>query len=227
VLAFVYAFLPGDDEVRKAALDDAWARLFAPAENGGTLSVASEVDGAEVFVDTIRVGETPLPFALTGVLPGEHVVEVKKAGHEPLRSQPAVGVGEEVELYALLAPEENDPAVPVVEPSPPLDLADLPVFVIGAGTFFVAAGGIAALWGMAENLRRNAEVDRLLVAEGQYYDRSVDVTDASDAAALARSHGIIEGQEVPFWSLVGGSVTFGLGAIVIGGGVVLMRLEGE
>lgn len=69
--------------LRLAALAAAAARLAlaAPEEPRTTLHVTSHPEGAAVFVDTVNRGVTPL--FLTGIPPGQHLVQAEKDGFEP------------------------------------------------------------------------------------------------------------------------------------------------
>lgn len=65
----------------------------------GRIRVTSTCEGCEVLVDGATVGETPLADTLP-VAPGDHVVEVRRAGHQPVRAEVNVGVAEQEEVTA-------------------------------------------------------------------------------------------------------------------------------
>jgi hypothetical protein len=227
VLGYVYAFLPGDPDVRQAAIDDAFARLFTPEEHGGALYVASEVDGAEVWIDSMLVGETPLAVPLRGVLPGEHVVDVKKAGHVPLRSRPTIGAGEAAEIYAVLPPEENEAPVPVVTPPEPLRVGFIATNMGFVGGALMVLGGIAVLYGAIDNLGRNGERELVLEAARRYEAGDADITEANTASVVARGQSAIEGSTIPYVVGMSGGILAGFGLLMVTGSATLFALGAE
>lgn len=227
VLSYVYASLPSTSAAREIALDDVWARLFTPAESGGTLHVVSEVEGAEIYVDTMRVKEHSGEARLRGLAAGDHLVEVNKPGHEPLTSQATVAVGEEVEVYALLAPVENDPVVPVIVPKPRMRLDGVGYSMAATGTLLFVVSSGALIYGVSENLQRNAIKTELQLYDRLYRSGDYDITNANDAARVARLQSQVSDNLVPIGATVGGGVLALLGAVMVSGALTLFALGEE
>jgi len=214
VQSYVYASLPGDARARQTALDDAWARLFTPTKAGGALHIVSELEDAVVSVDALAVPLRGGEAQLRGLLPGDHVVEVSRLGHETLRSRATIVVGEEVEVYELLAPVENDPPVPVVVPAPPLQLGGIATNMVFTGGALLVGGSVAMGYGVLENLRRNGVTAQLRDIDADYRARDYDITNANDAS-------------VPFGAALGGVIFMGLGGLMMSGGLTLFALGAE
>lgn len=77
----------------------------------GTISVTTTPADAEVYLDGERVStSTSSPFVLTGVEPGEHLVEIRKAGFQTWATPVTVRSGEPLTLPAVvLAPAAGQP----------------------------------------------------------------------------------------------------------------------
>jgi hypothetical protein len=69
--------------------------------NEGTLRVTSNVIGSEVYIDDERLGPAPQDKALSA---GEHVVEVRKPGHETFSETVVVSAAERITVAAELLP---------------------------------------------------------------------------------------------------------------------------
>jgi hypothetical protein len=72
----------------------------------GTIRVAANIAGAEVFVDRQRRGVTPLD-ALEVPAPATYVLQVTRRGYTPFRARVAVPPGGEVEVTARLTREAS------------------------------------------------------------------------------------------------------------------------
>ncbi len=72
------------DGAAQPDLDDAVVRLVAPDRWVGVVDVKAVEAGAEVRIDGVRVGTTPLPGPIP-VAPGAHSVEVRAAGKAVVR----------------------------------------------------------------------------------------------------------------------------------------------
>lgn len=70
-------------------------------ERSGTLRLSGE-EGADVYVDGRRVGETPLPGPIE-LSPGRHAVVLVRRGHEPFTRELQLGRGEAVTLEPRLS----------------------------------------------------------------------------------------------------------------------------
>jgi hypothetical protein len=81
--------------------------LTAELSASGTLKVLSNVAGADVFIDGMMVGKTPL--TLDNVAAGEHLVEVKKAGYADAKQPFRVDGGEQKILSADLVELRTGP----------------------------------------------------------------------------------------------------------------------
>jgi hypothetical protein len=93
---------------REVNLDPAQATvLTAELSASGSLKVLSNVAGADVYIDGVAVGKTPLQ--LDTISAGEHLVEVKKTGYVPARQPFRVDGGEAKILSAELAAVQTGP----------------------------------------------------------------------------------------------------------------------
>jgi hypothetical protein len=81
--------------------------LTAELSASGSLKVLSNVAGADVYIDGVIVGKTPLQ--LDTISAGDHLVEVKKTGYVPARQPFRVDGGEAKILSAELAAVHTGP----------------------------------------------------------------------------------------------------------------------
>jgi len=82
--------------------------LQATADGLGQLWVRSDLPGAEVILDGVRVGTTPMTSSIP-VLPGEHDVELRREGYRNAVRRVTVGVGATADLS--LEPRPNRSAI--------------------------------------------------------------------------------------------------------------------
>ena len=89
----------------------------------GGISVSSEPSGAQVWVDGTPAGSTPL--TLTNVTEGDHAVEIRKEGFEPVRENVTVTGGENATVESVLVPGTGTPAetIPVTSPATPTGIS--------------------------------------------------------------------------------------------------------
>lgn len=76
--------------------------MFEPGRYKGSLQVETQVGGAEVWLDGVKVGMTPLIGPLSDLSVGEHRLEVKKPGHEPFAAMVKIHMGKPVRVTAPL-----------------------------------------------------------------------------------------------------------------------------
>lgn len=103
------------DAVHSAVVD-----LLAPDLFVGTLVVEVAEPGAEVRVDGVLRGTTPLPVAIEGLAPGDHVLHVEKDGLPPVERLVHVHPLESTTVSLSLTPVAADPpeaSAPAPEPS--------------------------------------------------------------------------------------------------------------
>lgn len=74
-----------------------------PAERSGYVTIRSNVDGADVFIDSVPRGKTPLPPRLA-LAPGGHKIEVRKPGYRSESFSFTASIGAEVEAPLRLTP---------------------------------------------------------------------------------------------------------------------------
>jgi hypothetical protein len=114
-----------------------------------TLKVSSDLDGAELLIDDVLVGKTPL-YEPIWIGTGSRRITGRLAGHAPITQIIDAASGETVEL-ALRFQEQAELAHPdlaVREPAPPEDSLNKPLLIAlatGAGAFAVAGGIFAYL----------------------------------------------------------------------------------
>lgn len=96
------------DFKREVNLDPAQPTvLTAELSASGSLKILSNIAGADVYIDGVVVGKTPLQ--LDTISSGEHLVEIKKTGYVPARQPFRVDGGEAKILSAELAPISTGP----------------------------------------------------------------------------------------------------------------------
>ena len=66
----------------------------------GTLQIASRPSGAQVFVDEVRAGTTPM--TMSNVKPGAHRVRIELPGHRPWATSVIVQAGAQTRVGASL-----------------------------------------------------------------------------------------------------------------------------
>jgi len=105
--------------------------LDAVVGEGGTLAVRSDPPGAEVYVDGVLQGTTPVD--LTGVPAGTHTLELRKAGYIAINESIEIEAGATTEIVRELAEPTTQPTTPPAgdagdahEPTPAVDLSILP-----------------------------------------------------------------------------------------------------
>ena len=72
----------------------------APSDKPGTLQVGSRPAGAQVYVDDVRVGTTPM--TMNNVKPGAHGVRIELPGHQPWVTSVHVEAGAQARVGASL-----------------------------------------------------------------------------------------------------------------------------
>lgn len=72
------------------------------APTTATAQITSTPSGAEVYVNNVFVGITPLTF--TNVAPGQYSVEIRLAGYNAFSTTGMVTAGQNVQIYAALSP---------------------------------------------------------------------------------------------------------------------------
>jgi hypothetical protein len=88
-----------------------FAKLTGRPVNAGTLQVAANVTGAVVSLDGVPVGATAeQPLLIADVTAGKHDLAVAKPGHETVKEQVTVAVGQTVSINLSLQPIRVAPA---------------------------------------------------------------------------------------------------------------------
>lgn len=96
------AALAGTPALRAARAEQARALLAAQLEKVGTLTVTCNEEGADVFVDGVAVGKTPLAAPIR-VAAGRHSVTVRKGGFEEQRQSLDLAAGKLTTLATTLS----------------------------------------------------------------------------------------------------------------------------
>lgn len=90
------------------------ATVAAPPPQGpARYRLSSEPNGAEVVVDGVAAGRTPLEMVLT---PGAHHVELRAEGHAPIDRSIDASDGEDREIVFTLEPSAVDVGTPLIRP---------------------------------------------------------------------------------------------------------------
>lgn len=105
----------------------------------GSLSIQSQPPGASVLFDGTPAGTTPLD--LVNLTPGNHTVNVSKAGFKPVSGNAGVVSGKDTNLSWTLEPEISPPS-PSSSPSPMPTRAAGYSAVILALAFLIVAGHV-------------------------------------------------------------------------------------
>ncbi len=72
--------LPQDTVGLNRVLDESLTKLLSPAKWTGSLALAVSEDNAKVFIDGVQVATTPLEKPLNGIIPGKHIISIRKEG---------------------------------------------------------------------------------------------------------------------------------------------------
>ncbi len=107
----------------------------------GGITISSEPSGAQVWMDGTLAGSTPL--TLTNVTEGDHAVEIRKEGFEPVLENVTVTGGENATVESVLAPgsgtrtpAETIPGTPRAAPTRiPFPIAALLIGLAGLAVF--------------------------------------------------------------------------------------------
>lgn len=217
------ALLPSDIAAQEVALDALVDALCSTAPLP-TLAVASKPTGADVVVDGILRGITPLAEPIGGLVVGEHVVTVRKDGF-PAKSQTVKAVdGESVSLSLDMStvpvassppapPASLGPVAPTPVPTPPGPPPSAPDVVMpftaaGAATLVAIGGGVALLVGLQPWLRYDqarTEIERARVSD----------PDFSEVVVAANEQMATASDDWSRWGLV--SVISGGALLAVGG----------
>ncbi len=127
-----------------SALGELAVAMFTPDRYVGSIELSAPVKGAQVLLDGQPAGVTPLVGPLSDVVAGEHLVEVKKPGHQPYSRTIRVPLGKSVRVVALL------PKIAYLEPKARPFYVDWP--------FWTALGVGAAALGVAGGLHYDAGI---------------------------------------------------------------------
>lgn len=104
------------DSVRVAAY-----RLLAPEQLHGSISVLSDLIGADVSIDGKRVGTTPLPAPVTKLPLGPHQVRVSAAGYSPFEETVEVRFQKSARVEVRLTADLSSPVGPSLGRSRPAE----------------------------------------------------------------------------------------------------------
>ncbi|MDD5308880.1 MAG: PEGA domain-containing protein [Deltaproteobacteria bacterium] len=115
----------GGDKIKADRRKEVEAAMAEMAGLMGRLRLEDAPDGAEVRVNGIAAGMTPLAQQVA-LDPGRHALEVSKPGFEPLRIEITVISGAEVPVRAALSPVKTVVIEPVAPPIAPPALVVLP-----------------------------------------------------------------------------------------------------
>jgi hypothetical protein len=116
--AFNRYLAEGGDKVEKARRDEVEKEIERLSSLVGSIAVETDADGATVFVDERRVGDTPLPDAVFVDL-GEHEVLIKRGAVELHREMVKVAGGQRIAVTAKIGAGEEKPAADLSpDPSP-------------------------------------------------------------------------------------------------------------
>lgn len=112
-LTAMIAMYPPEED--KQTLSDAKAMLEKAKAKIGTVTLTSNVEGADVSVNGTVIGKTPLrdPIYLD---PGSHNIEVKKVGFISKSQAVVSGAGKAERIDVTLEPENTGGALPVPDP---------------------------------------------------------------------------------------------------------------
>lgn len=152
----------------------------------GKLTIATNVEGADVAVDDVAVGKTPLPAAVV-VNAGRRKLTMSKVGYAPLTRVVEVAGTEEKKLAVDLVPlaaEAPPPSSGPAPTTPPADVEDGPSpWPWGVAAATVATGAATAVLGFVA-LGKKSDFEETL----ETYPTSA--TEVEDARGQARTFAI-------------------------------------
>jgi hypothetical protein len=108
------------------------------------LTVEVDVAGADIVVDGIHVGQSPLPFAWY-MPPGSYRLSVEKVGHRAHSEQRLAVAGEHQHLRVSLLQQSPEPAAPLLSAPVPDDTE--PPRIRGLWVAFGSAAAVAGVVG--------------------------------------------------------------------------------
>lgn len=207
----VGVLVPVDADAQVAAFDELMAALFSTAPLP-TLTVVTTPPGADVVINGLARGTTPLATPVVGLAAGEHVVSVGKKGWLTKDQLVHLSAGEQADLQVTLV---VDPDAMTRGPSE-LEVA-VPFTAAGVAALVGVAGGVALGVGLVPLLAHERFAADFAAAEQDrsspgYPDAVRDARAGMDAQAAAWSEW---GQP----SVIAGSALLVVGAAATAAGV--------
>jgi len=202
----------------------------------GTLKLTAPPQGADVYIETEKIGNAPLtkPIYLN---PGQYSVKVTLDGYQPLETQITVAAGAEITVKADLKREEEQlpPVAPkTTEEKPKLekDSEPVPVTIVDTenkprvsglliGSLVTGGLGLAGFGvGIYFTKRQNDHVDELDSARDAFESNPNEETHA----AYAKKYDEIEGTEAPV-DQRGMTIGYVAGGILLTTGIAFFILD--
>ncbi len=143
--------------------------MFEPRRYKGSVIIVCPVSDAEVFLDGKPIARTPLKSPLSGIVAGEHLLELKKPGRQPFSKTVLVPMGEETKVMAVL------PEVPFLVAKTRPFYSDWP-FWTAAGVGVIATAVAGGLYYSAGIYQENA--DKLRSSHSSEADSEQDKADS-------------------------------------------------
>jgi len=221
----------GGSDVPEAKRKEAEKEIATLRSRVATVSVAVNVDGAEIFLDDVSVGKSPLATALT-VNPGKRKIYATKEGYAQSTKQVNVAGSETAKVVLELTATSTAPTpapkpktVPDEPPAPKRDSSS--VGVLWGVTASLVVGGAVTGWlalrasNDLKDVRENPSTrDQLDSAQRKVRVYSI-VTDVLLGGA------IVVGAVSVWMTLDSGSKKTGAGALRIGIAPTSIALAGE
>ncbi len=121
-------------EAGKTTMVTAQMQASAEVPATATAEIGSTPSGADVYINNAFVGITPLSFQ--NVQPGTYTVEIKMVGYAPYSTSGEVKAGQNVQLFAALAPPPT--TVPTTKAPLPPFIAVLAISIVAMAGYLIS-----------------------------------------------------------------------------------------
>lgn len=174
--------------------------LTSPQPICGTLNVSSSPLMASVFLDGLKVGETPV--VLNDVVIGKHNVEITKNGYAPHKQSVVVAEGQTATVNATLLKQavQNTPTIqtiPIVQTAPTYSSS------VGVSDFCEMVYVEGGIFEMGNPLTSASDWEKPVhtVALSDYYIGKYEVTQAQWEAVMGTNPSFFRGDNLPVESV--------------------------
>ncbi len=201
--------LQGGNEVTAARKKEVQASIEELKQTVGRITVSTNVEGAEIFIDDVAVGTSPLPKAVV-VNVGQRRIVATKSGFTEARRAIEIAGTDAVEVKLELVSTAQKPGpTPITPPPAPVEPEPAPPY--GAFIALGVTGASAIVTGVLGGLALSAQSD-LDAALGTFPGNQTAIADAQ-----SRTSSLAVGTDVMIGITAAGAATTVLLFIFTGG----------